>query len=108
MDDFFKVCKLSDLREGCGNKYFIDEVEIALFLVNGEVFALNNVCPHQHAGIIYDGFIENGCVICPAHGWTFQLKNGNRKDGRKGLDSYEVKIQDEYVYVKVFKKELNW
>jgi hypothetical protein len=28
--------------------------------------------------------------------------------GRKGLDSYEVKIVEDNVYVKVFKRELNW
>lgn len=108
IEGYSKVCKYSDLKENLGKRFFVDDVEIALFKVNGEVFALNNICPHQKSRIIYDGFIEDGKVSCPAHGWQFDLKTGKMGQGRRGLDSYEVKIIDDSVYVKVFKRELNW
>lgn len=108
MEGFSKVCKLSDLKEKVGKRFFVDDVEVALFKVEGRVYALNNICPHQHSRIIYDGFIENGKVSCPAHGWEFDLKTGNLAQGRKGLDAYEVKIFGDDVFVKAFKRELNW
>jgi nitrite reductase/ring-hydroxylating ferredoxin subunit len=107
-DGFFKVCKYSDLKEKIGQRFFVDDVDIALFKVDGIVYALSNVCLHQKAGIIYEGFIEDGVVTCPAHGWQFELKTGKVPFGIKGLDSYEVEVKDDYVYVKVFKKELKW
>lgn len=105
---FSKVCKLSSLKEKIGQRFFVDDVDVALFRVGDNVYALNNMCIHQKAGIIYDGYIEDGYVSCPAHGWQFNLETGKVKAGIKGLDKYEVKVIDDYVYVKVFKKELIW
>lgn len=105
---FKKICKLSSLREKEGLRFIVDDVDVAVFLVNGKVHALSNICPHQHSALIYDGFIEDDCVVCPAHGWKFQLNTGNQPGNRRGLDTFEVDIIDEHVYVKVKKKELNW
>jgi len=105
---FFPVCKVSDLREKQGKRFFINETEIALFKVKENIYALNNVCPHQHSPILFDGFIEDGFIVCPAHGWEFNLEDGKQPSGRKGVDSYEVELLNEEVYVKVIKKSLNW
>ncbi|MEW6654466.1 MAG: Rieske 2Fe-2S domain-containing protein [Bacteroidota bacterium] len=107
-EGFSKVCKVNDLKEKFGQRFFVDDVDVALFKVEGEIFALSNICIHQKAAIIYDGYIENNCVYCPAHGWMFDLRTGKFPQGTKGLDSYEVQIVGEDVYVKVFKKELRW
>lgn len=108
INDYTKICKISDLQDNVGKRYFVDDVEVAVFKVDGKIYALSNICPHQHTALMYDGFIEDCKVVCPAHGWEFNLSDGKMAQGRKGLDSYEVKIIDDDVYVKVFKKELNW
>ena len=107
-NEFKKICKVDDLREKVGKRFFVDDVEVAVFKVDGKIYALNNICPHQHSALIYDGFIEDCKVVCPAHGWEFNLSDGKMAKGRKGLDSYEVKVIDNHVYVKVFKRELKW
>lgn len=106
--DFTKICKVDDLHEKVGKRFFVDDVEVAMFKVDGEIYALSNICPHQHTAMMYDGFIEGEKVVCPLHGWEFNLSDGKMAQGRKGLDSYEVKIIDDHVFVKVSKKELNW
>ena len=103
-----KVCKVSDLYESRGKRFLINDVDIAIFKINGEVFAVSNTCPHQHTSVIYDGFVEDGCVVCPAHGWMFNLKTGKQPTGARGLDSYLVKIIDDEVFVLVKPKELKW
>lgn len=109
LKEYTKVCALDDLSEKIGKRFFVDDTEIAVFKVDDEVYALNNICPHQKSAIIYDGFIEDCKVVCPAHGWEFNLSDGKMAKGRKGLDSYDVKIVDNDVYVKVFKKkDLDW
>ena len=108
LDEFVKICKVDDLKEEIGKRFLVNDVEVAVFKVDGKVYAVSNICPHQHTHLIYDGFIENGKVGCPLHGWMFDLKTGNMAEGRRGLDSYQVKIVGGEVYVKVFKKEFNW
>ena len=105
---FTKICSVHDVEEGAGIRFIVDETEIAVFKSKGEIFALNNICPHQQTALIYDGIIEEGCVVCPAHGWMFDLRTGNKKSGSRGLDSYEVKVVDENIYVKVVPKKYNW
>ena len=105
---FTKICRVHDIEEDTGKRFIINETEIAVFKSHGKIFALSNICPHQQTALIYDGIIEDGCVVCPAHGWKFNLQTGNKKSGSRGLDSYEVKIVDENIYVKVIPKMVNW
>jgi len=105
---FVKVCRVSELKENSGKRFIVEDTEVAIFKLDGKAYALQNYCPHQHAALIYDGFIEDGYVICPAHGWEFNLTDGKMKSGRKGLDSYEVKIMNDDVYVNIIEKKLNW
>lgn len=105
---FTKICCVHDIEEDTGKRFIVDETEIAVFKSKGEIFALSNICPHKQTALIYDGFIEEGCVVCPAHGWKFNLRTGNKNSGSKGLDSYEVKVVDENIFVKVVPKNINW
>ena len=107
-EGFSLVCSVDDLRENSGKKYFINDVEIAVFKINSEVFALSNICPHQQTHLIYDGFIEDEFVVCPAHGWKFNLRTGKKDSGSNGLDSYPVQIVDDKVFIKVYHKKVSW
>ena len=103
-----RLCSLKELKNNKGQRFIIDEAEIAVFKVEDEVFALNNVCPHQHTALLYDGFIEDGYVVCPAHGWMFNLKTGKQPTGSNGVNTYPIKIKDEEVFVEIIQKDLNW
>jgi nitrite reductase/ring-hydroxylating ferredoxin subunit len=107
-DDYKRICKVSELKESRGKRFLINDVELAVFKVNEEIYVLNNTCPHQHTTVIYDGFIEEGCVVCPAHGWMFDLKTGKQPTGAKGLESYPIKIINDEVFVIVNKRALKW
>lgn len=44
-------------------------------LPTGEVVAVPDHCPH--AGVrLSEGFIEDGHLVCPMHGWAFDLTTG--------------------------------
>jgi nitrite reductase/ring-hydroxylating ferredoxin subunit len=103
-----QICNINELTEGKGKRFIIDDLEIALFLLNGKVYALSNICPHLHASIIHDGFLENGFVVCPAHGWKFNLSDGKNESGFNGLISFPVKIENSLVYVDLSVKSLKW
>jgi NAD(P)H-dependent nitrite reductase small subunit len=106
--EFLYLCDLTDLPEIKGKKYTIDDEEIAVFKIKENVYALSNVCPHQHKAIICDGFLEDNLVVCPAHGWKFRLEDGKQPGNRNGLRSHFVKIRNNKVYIKLAKSKLNW
>lgn len=103
-ENFVQVCSIDDLPIGKGKRFIISGEEVAVFKVNDNVFALNNICPHQHTPIIYDGFLEDNYIVCPSHGWKFNLRTGNQPDGRKGLTSHPVEIRGSEIFVRVVKK----
>jgi len=107
-EGFYKVCNVNSLKEKQGKRFIINDIDIAVFKVDGSIYAVQNQCPHQHSQTIYDGFVEDCKVACPVHGWEFNLRDGKMETGRKGLDTYEVVVHNSEVYVKVDRKELNW
>jgi 3-phenylpropionate/trans-cinnamate dioxygenase ferredoxin subunit len=48
---------------------------IAVFLVDGEVFAIEDICSHDRSPIS-DGCIDGREIICPRHGARFCLQTG--------------------------------
>ena len=107
-EGFTFICSIEDLIESIGKKFIINDTEIAVFKINSEVFAVSNICPHQQTHLIFDGFIEDEFVVCPAHGWKFNLRTGKKDSGSNGLQVYPVEIVDDKVYVKVLPRQMRW
>jgi 3-phenylpropionate/trans-cinnamate dioxygenase ferredoxin component len=51
------------------------EVPIAVFNVDGELFAIDDTCTHQDASLA-DGWVEGCAVECPLHAACFDLRTG--------------------------------
>ncbi len=76
---------------------------LAIFAQGSEVFVVDNVCRHVGSPLD-DGFVENGCVTCPWHGWRYDLRTGDHLTmfGRHaGLRTYKVLIEGDQVIVEV-------
>jgi nitrite reductase/ring-hydroxylating ferredoxin subunit len=72
-----RLASKSDIPEGKAIIVVTDDgLEIALFKWKGEVFAINNICPHE-GGPLGESAVEEGQITCPWHGWQFNLKNGD-------------------------------
>ncbi len=53
----------------------VEGVGVCLANVNGELSALDNICPHRQ-GPLGQGWIEGDAVVCPWHSWAFHVKTG--------------------------------
>lgn len=53
----------------------IDRIPIAIFNLEGEFYAIEDNCPHQHLPLA-DGLVENDCITCPYHGARFNIITG--------------------------------
>ena len=49
--------------------------EMAVFKNDGKLYGIQNICPHE-GGQLCNGWIEGGEVVCPLHGYKFDLKTG--------------------------------
>jgi nitrite reductase/ring-hydroxylating ferredoxin subunit len=42
-------------------------------------------------------FEDEDFIVCPSHGWKFNVKTGNSLTGYNGLDTYEVIVSEVYL-----------
>ena len=94
------ACTADELTEGEPTVVDVDGTDVALFVVDGEYYALDNVCPHQ-GGPLGDGKVEDDCVYCPWHGWQFELKTGDHVHGKGSAKTYPVRVEDDDVVVEL-------
>jgi nitrite reductase (NADH) small subunit len=97
--EFVKVARSSDLRNRGSKLVHVEGEEIALWRAGGKIYAINNVCPHQHFSMLHQGTLDDLHVTCPMHGWTFSLENGNPRFGNGRAKTYQVKVVGEDVFV---------
>lgn len=69
------IARLADIPEGKGIVVDVSERRLALFRHSGQIFALDETCPHR-GGPLHEGTIENDVVLCPWHQWQFDLRTG--------------------------------
>jgi ferredoxin-nitrite reductase len=94
-----KLCRLDELTPGVGRKVNVTNRALAVFLVDGEVIALEAECPHE-GGPIDEGTIERGRVVCPWHGYGFELQTGECDfDHSLKIGRYQTFIKQGEVWV---------
>ena len=99
MPNFVKVANISDLNPGENKVVNINGVDVGLFNVDGEFFAINNTCLHR-GGPLGEGFLEGDVVTCPWHGWRYNVKTGaNMMMPNQKVAVYKVKVEGNDVMV---------
>ncbi len=72
---FVRVGKESEVPSGTVKVYEVGDRAIAVCNVDGEFFAIDDLCTHDEASLD-QGFLE-GCEIeCPRHGARFDVTTG--------------------------------
>ena len=97
--DFVRVASFSEIPERRCKLISVNDEDIVLWKVDGRIYAMNNVCPHQHFSKLHEGTLEGLFLTCPMHGWTFSLETGMARGGNGRARVYEVRVQGQDVYV---------
>lgn len=76
MSNFVKVATIDEIPAGKSKLVEVDYVRIALFNLDGEIHAIEDVCTHD-GGPLVEGTVINGCEVqCPRHGARFDIRTG--------------------------------
>ena len=76
----------------------VDGTEIAIFVVDGNVHAFANACPHE-GNPLHEGDILGDTLTCAYHGWRFDLGTGACLVGEEPARVYRARIEDGEVVV---------
>lgn len=101
MSQLINAAKVSELQPGQAKIIAAGDREIAVFNVEGKFLAIDNLCPHR-GGPLADGVVEGNNVVCPWHGWRFDLTTGVSPVVKTAsVEKFEVVIEGDDVKVKV-------
>jgi nitrite reductase/ring-hydroxylating ferredoxin subunit len=94
-----KAAKVSEIPPGQVREVQVSGQAIALANVAGKIYAISNTCLHQ-GGPLGEGSLEGTAVVCPGHGWEYEVTTGRLlSDPKVGVACYRTETQGEDVFV---------
>ena len=94
-----RVAGVADVKPGAGKVVNANGKAIALFNVDGAIYAIDNTCLHK-GGPLGEGTLNGDCVTCPWHGWRFNVKTGaSLTNPAAKVSRYEVKVDNGDIHV---------
>jgi 3-phenylpropionate/trans-cinnamate dioxygenase ferredoxin subunit len=102
MAEWVKVAEVGELDPGQKKQVDLEGLAVALFNVNGEYYAIEDVCTHDGAPLAHGRF-RGEEVTCPRHGARFNVKSGAAlcMPAFEPVETYPVKIEGNDILVEV-------
>ncbi|MDB6094677.1 MAG: putative Rieske-type ferredoxin [Verrucomicrobia bacterium] len=97
----YPVTSLAAIPPGTALGFNVAGNSVAVFNVDGKLYAMNNTCPHAGAPLS-DGYIKGCIVSCPWHGWDFDVTTGRMSGQAEDCQTtYPVHVNGDQVEVEV-------
>lgn len=101
-EGFTVVGTLSEVPPGASKRVYNGTDAIAVFNVDGRLFAVSDRCTHGRASLSEGSVSPDGCTLnCPWHGGKFNIETGEPLGGpvRVGIRTYQVKVEGDKILV---------
>jgi naphthalene 1,2-dioxygenase system ferredoxin subunit len=98
--NWVSVAKLDSVKPGDVVGVTLGEREIALYNIDGAIYATDNLCTHAFA-LLSQGWLDGDCIECPLHGGRFEVKTGKGLGPpiNDDLKTYKVQMKGEDIQV---------
>ena len=99
--DWTSVALAAEFKDGGVKTVDADGVMVAVFNLDGDYIAIEDVCPHDGSEI-GSGCVKNGILECPHHGATFDLRSGDvlTPPAYDPLEMMQVRVENGVVEVR--------
>ena len=94
MSEWIDVVSESAMADGEHLVVDVDGYDVAVFKIDGQFYAIEDVCTHDGAEIA-SGELDGDEIICPRHGARFCVKTGQVKcaPAYEDVETFPVRIQ---------------
>ncbi|NOQ77474.1 MAG: Rieske 2Fe-2S domain-containing protein [Methylococcaceae bacterium] len=101
MTDWLDVCAENALADNENIIVDVDGTDVAVFKLDGQFYAIEDVCTHDGAEIA-SGALEGDEIVCPRHGARFCVKTGAVKcaPAYENVETFPIQILDGRVQVR--------
>lgn len=100
--DYRKAATLGELPEGTNLFVEVDDQPVALFRIEGQVYAIDDVCTHD-GGPLADGKLHGFEIECDRHGARFDIRSGSALSmpAVENVRAHHVKIEGDTIFVAI-------
>tara|TARA_B100000700_G_C14752083_1_gene718033 strand:+ start:251 stop:565 length:315 start_codon:yes stop_codon:yes gene_type:complete len=97
-----KTINISEINENSVKVVNIENKDIAIFNVDGEFYAIDDLCSHAEASLA-EGEVFDCKVECPLHGAEFDLKTGEAVTlpATRPVDTYMISVENDIIYLEM-------
>jgi 3-phenylpropionate/trans-cinnamate dioxygenase ferredoxin component len=98
---WLKVAPALSIPPGDFVQIEIDTALVAVFNIDGQFYAIDDVCTHDGGGLA-GGEVDGDVVVCPRHGARFCLRTGAAltPPAYEPVHTYETRVVDGIVEVR--------
>jgi nitrite reductase/ring-hydroxylating ferredoxin subunit len=101
MAEYITIARTGEMEPGKSRVVEVKGKSIAVFNIDGTLFAIDNVCLHM-GGPVGEGTLSGSVVTCPWHGWQYNVETGVKiTDPEQKLQTYEVKVEGDEIKIAV-------
>lgn len=99
MASFVEVGRVEHLPPGNGTVVRVEGKDVAIFNVDGTIYAMGDSCRHQGLSL-GTSKLEGKIVTCRGHGWKYDVTTGSTlASPGYGVAAYPVKVVDGKIMV---------
>lgn len=101
MSDFVKVANFQEIPRGGSKLVEVETVRVALFNLEGEIYAIEDVCTHD-GGPLVEGTVVDDCLVqCPRHGARFDIRTGAavRFPAFEPTQTFQVRVENDAIWM---------
>ncbi len=88
----------SRIREGQVVPFTVAGRRLAVGRTAAGYFAVDDLCPHAR-GSFGEGVIENDCVVCPVHGFAWNVRSGAGLDFPSPLRVHRTELEGDVLKI---------
>lgn len=100
MPRWIKIAEIGDVAPGGGKAFDVEGFSVAVFNVNGTLYAIDDSCPHQGSSLAM-GSLEGYTVTCRSHGMKVNVTAGQQPSPGMTVRSFPLESRPDGLYVGV-------
>lgn len=99
MASWVKIAEVDGVAPGAGRAFQVEGFSIAVFNVDGKLYAIDDSCPHQGSSLAA-GKLEGCVVTCRSHGMKVNVTGGEQQPGSgMNVRSFPLELRPDGIYV---------
>jgi len=104
MGDFVKVARLAEIQPGQRKSFWVEEIRVLVYNVDGTIYASDESCPHRECSL-EPGRLAGNVISCPCHAAQYSLETGKvlieptKWPPSSPLPIHKVKVEGEDILV---------